>query len=142
MLLGKRVQKLRGAHNWSQEEFAAIAGLHRTYVGQVERAEKNLSFDNLVKISTPLGVTLSELLRGLENGDDASVDERKRASRGSTALRKTPELLLLDVRKVLRRLSTQLSDVNRTIHSLEDLADGSDRNQSGNSQQGRSTRRR
>jgi transcriptional regulator with XRE-family HTH domain len=65
MLLGKRVQKLRAAHNWSQEEFAAIAGLHRTYVGQEERAEKNLSFDNLMKISTALGVTLSELLRGL-----------------------------------------------------------------------------
>ena len=70
-LLGKRVHELRGARKWSQEEFAHVSGLHRTYIGQIERGEKNISFANLVKISGVLGVTMSELLAGIE--DDTGV---------------------------------------------------------------------
>ena len=50
----------------SQEAFADLCGVHRTFMGTVERGESNLSFSNLVKISTALGVTLSEMLSGLE----------------------------------------------------------------------------
>ena len=44
VLLGKKVHELRAARNWSQEEFAHVSGFHRTYVGQIERGEKNISF--------------------------------------------------------------------------------------------------
>ena len=64
VLLGKRVRQLREAKGWSQEEFAHVAGIHRTYAGQVERGEKNLSFTNLTKLAGVLGVALSELLAG------------------------------------------------------------------------------
>jgi DNA-binding XRE family transcriptional regulator len=64
----KRVHELRAAKEWSQEEFAHISGLHDTYIGQIERGEKNISFGNLSKIASVLGVTLSELLSGLEDG--------------------------------------------------------------------------
>lgn len=67
-LLGKRVHELRAAKKWSQEEFAHVSGLHRTYIGQIERGEKNISFENLLKVAGVLGVTLSELLSGLEDG--------------------------------------------------------------------------
>ena len=48
-----------------QEEFARVSGLHRTYVGQIERGEKNISFANLLKISGELGVTMSDFVAGL-----------------------------------------------------------------------------
>jgi transcriptional regulator with XRE-family HTH domain len=66
-LLGKRVHERRVARKWSQEEFAHVSGLHRTYIGQIERGEKNISFANLVKISGVLGVTMAELLAGIED---------------------------------------------------------------------------
>ena len=69
VLSGKRVQELRVGRKWSQEEFAHASGLHRTYIGQIERGEKNISFANLLKISGVLGVTMSELLAGLESDD-------------------------------------------------------------------------
>ena len=60
VLLGKRIHDLRAAKIWSQEEFAHISGLHRTYIGQIERGDKNISFENLSKEAGVLGLTLSE----------------------------------------------------------------------------------
>ena len=77
ILLGKRVHELRAARKWSQEDFAHISGLHRTYVGQIERGEKNISFGNLSKVSSVLGVTLSELLSGLETSDKLIVESTR-----------------------------------------------------------------
>jgi transcriptional regulator with XRE-family HTH domain len=46
----------------SQESFAAQCGLHRTYVGGIERGERNVSFANLIRLAGALGVRPSELL--------------------------------------------------------------------------------
>jgi transcriptional regulator with XRE-family HTH domain len=46
----------------SQEGFADLVGLHRTYIGSVERGEKNISFINLYKIAEKLQTSLSDLL--------------------------------------------------------------------------------
>jgi len=73
---------VRAAKKWSQEEFAHVSGLHRTYIGQIERGEKNISFANLLKISGVLGVTMSELLSGLE---DSAWPESERAGRSADA---------------------------------------------------------
>ena len=53
---------LRQARGWSQEELAAHAGLHRNYIGMIERAERNVGMDNLEKIADALGVPLAEML--------------------------------------------------------------------------------
>ncbi len=52
VLLGKRIHDLQAAHEWSQEEFAHVSGFHRTYVGQIERGKKKMSFDDLAKLPT------------------------------------------------------------------------------------------
>jgi transcriptional regulator with XRE-family HTH domain len=60
--LGERIRRLRRAKGLSQEAFAERCELHRTYVGAIERGERNLAIDNLEKIAVALGLSLSELL--------------------------------------------------------------------------------
>jgi len=64
--LGETIRQLRQNKGLSQEELAELADLHRTYVGGIERGERNVSLANLVRISRALGVTVSDLTRGIE----------------------------------------------------------------------------
>lgn len=58
---GRRVRQLRGNKGWSQERFADECGLHRTYVGGIERGERNPTLKNIYAIAKALGVTLKVL---------------------------------------------------------------------------------
>lgn len=58
---GKKVRTLRKAHQLSQEQLAFKASLHRTYIGMIERAEKNVTLLNIEKIAKALDVDLKEL---------------------------------------------------------------------------------
>ena len=58
---GDRIRQLRNDRGWSQEELADRAGLHRTYIGSVERGEQNLSLVNIERLAATLGVSLAEL---------------------------------------------------------------------------------
>jgi transcriptional regulator with XRE-family HTH domain len=64
--LGQRIRELRAEQGYSQEGFADKCGVHRTFMGTIERGESNLSFQNIAKVSTTLGVPLSTLFRDLE----------------------------------------------------------------------------
>lgn len=55
--------RLRQERDWSQEELAAQAGLHRNYIGSIERSERNVGVDNMEKVAQALGVPLSDMLR-------------------------------------------------------------------------------
>lgn len=59
---GRNVQTARQALGISQEELAFRAGLHRTYIGMVERAERSISLQNAKKIADALNVKLDNLL--------------------------------------------------------------------------------
>jgi ribosome-binding protein aMBF1 (putative translation factor) len=63
--LGDRIRKLRQRKGWSQEEFGAISGIHRTYIGAVERGEKNLTIVTLHTIAKTLDTSLVQLFRGI-----------------------------------------------------------------------------
>ncbi|WP_108649320.1 helix-turn-helix domain-containing protein [Dongshaea marina] len=58
---GCSVRKKRKAAGLSQEELAALAGVHRTYIGMVERGEKNLSLLNIYKIANALNINVKDL---------------------------------------------------------------------------------
>ena len=53
-----RIKTLRQDKNLSQEALASLCGLHRTYIGSVERGERNISVDNMEKIAVALGYSL------------------------------------------------------------------------------------
>ena len=61
LLTGERIRILRKERGWSQEELGDKADLHHTYVGAVERGEKNASIDTLDKIAGALGVEMIDL---------------------------------------------------------------------------------
>jgi transcriptional regulator with XRE-family HTH domain len=61
MSFGTRVRQLRVERNWSQEQFADLCGLHRTYIGSIERGEQNISLVNINKIAVTMGISLAEL---------------------------------------------------------------------------------
>jgi len=65
--LGQRIRELRTERGYSQEGFADECGVHRTFMGTIERGESNLSFQNIAKVATTLGVPLSGLFAGLES---------------------------------------------------------------------------
>lgn len=65
--LGLAIRELRRASGVSQEAFAASCGLHRTYIGGIERGERNVSFANLLRIADALDVRPSELLDRYEH---------------------------------------------------------------------------
>lgn len=58
----ENLRKARTSLGLSQEGLAEKAGLHRNYVGSVERAERNVAIDNLEKLAAAVGKTISELL--------------------------------------------------------------------------------
>lgn len=70
--LGRRIRELRTEQGYSQEAFADKCGVHRTFMGTVERGESNLSFQNILKIAINLGVSLSTLFLNLEGKAEAS----------------------------------------------------------------------
>jgi transcriptional regulator with XRE-family HTH domain len=62
MRLGKNVRRLRQDKGWSQEAYAFEAGLHRTYVSEIERAKRNPTATVIERLAKPLGVAPGRLL--------------------------------------------------------------------------------
>lgn len=61
-IFARNLKETRVKQRLSQEELADIAGLHRTYVGSVERGERNISIDNMERLASALNITIQDLL--------------------------------------------------------------------------------
>lgn len=61
--VGKRISTLRKQRGWSQDEFEDITGLHRAYIGAIERGEKNCTLKTLKTVADALGVPIREIVR-------------------------------------------------------------------------------
>lgn len=72
-VFGQNVRRIRRTRGYSQEELAERAGLHRTYVGSIERGERNVSLYNIVLLARALDVPASELFSGIDT--QVSSDE-------------------------------------------------------------------
>ena len=65
-LFGERLRELRTERDLSQETLAELAGLDRNYIGQIERAERNVALVNIVRIAQALEVAPGELFAGFK----------------------------------------------------------------------------
>lgn len=66
-VFGENVRRFRRLLNISQEELAHRANLHRTYIGMIERAEKNITLVNMKKIANALEVSIEDLIKDSNN---------------------------------------------------------------------------
>lgn len=64
---GQNVRKIRKEKGLSQEQLAFNSNLHRTYIGMIERAEKNITLLSIVKIAKALDINITELFYGYKN---------------------------------------------------------------------------
>lgn len=61
--LGQKIKEIRIKEGYSQEELASLSKLHRTYISDIERGERNVSVENIEKIAKALKIEPSELLK-------------------------------------------------------------------------------
>ena len=66
---GRAVRAVRARNGLSQEELADRAGIHRTYIGDVERGKRNIALVNMKRIADSLGITLSSLIAKMERDE-------------------------------------------------------------------------
>lgn len=59
---GQKVRKERLLLNLSQEDLATLAGVHRTYIGMIERGEKNITLENIAKLARALKIPLGKII--------------------------------------------------------------------------------
>jgi len=62
---GEKIRKERMRLGWSQEELAERAGVHRTYIGMIERAEKNITLKNIDKIARAINIRMVDLFKSI-----------------------------------------------------------------------------
>jgi len=76
--LGKRIRNYRLKLGFSQEQLAEKSCCHPTYIGQIERGEKNPTIDSIEKITRALGISLSQLLEKIdfENHSENQIAEK------------------------------------------------------------------
>lgn len=70
--IGQRIRNYRAGLGLSQEKLAELSGCHPTYIGQIERGEKNATMESIEKIAAALNVPLSRLFEQLGGADDGA----------------------------------------------------------------------
>ena len=71
-VIGQRIRNYRTAAGLSQEKLAELSGYHPTYIGQLERGEKNATIESIEKIASALNISLSKLFEQLGGQDTIS----------------------------------------------------------------------
>ncbi len=115
--LGRRIRDLRSQRGWSQEQFAGVCGLHRTYMGHVERGEKNVSLSTVLRVAGGLGVRLPELFGPVRSRSTAARSPQVPSRRRAAAFGLTG----LEVMSVLDELQVQRKALRQAVRNLTEL---------------------
>ena len=89
-----------------------MCGVHRTYMGHIERGEKNVSFMSIVRVANALNVGLPELFAGLETGEQPTAGAKRKRKSGISGRGR------LDRDRLLRAVAV----LERSVHTLRELA--------------------
>jgi transcriptional regulator with XRE-family HTH domain len=114
--IGKRVRQLREKRGLSQEALAAICNLHRTYIGLIERGERNLSVSTVEVVARGLEVPASELFTGIEASSSGAIPPtlRKKAVSGDNATHiATIRQILIDAKLTDARMYEAMYKANQ-----------------------------
>lgn len=84
--LGSRIRDTRKSQGQSQEQLAEVSGLHHTYIGAVERGERNISIKSLLKITNALKISMGEVFESVD--PDRNDLENRVISQALTVIRK------------------------------------------------------
>ncbi len=68
IIFGQKIKVLRNDRSMSQEDLADSANVHRTYIGMIERGEKNITLITLSRLAVALNIDISEIVKGLKHG--------------------------------------------------------------------------
>jgi transcriptional regulator with XRE-family HTH domain len=121
--LGRRIRELRSKHGWTQEQFAGFCGVHRTYLGHVERGEKNVSLSTVSRLANALGVRIPALFgRSLENGSLPHLRPPLTKSPNSAAAHPEVVRLLDELQAQRKAMRLALRDLSGCLGRLTDLA--------------------
>jgi len=63
LVIGHNIRKLRKSKNWSQADLALKVGMHRSYIGAIEKGKKNISLTKLTRLANVFEIGLGELIR-------------------------------------------------------------------------------
>ena len=74
--LGSAIRQVREDRSLSQERLAELAGLHRTYISSVEQGRRNVSIENIHKITNALGVSMTEIVQLCEDRLDSNMTKK------------------------------------------------------------------
>jgi transcriptional regulator with XRE-family HTH domain len=102
-LVGKRIRSLRKERGQSQEQLGEKGGFHYSYIGQIERGEKNISLLNLAKIAEALEVSLSQLFTYIDGEEKRTESEADLQEIVSTLRYQRPDQVRM-VRNVVREI--------------------------------------
>jgi len=108
--IGKKIKEYRKIKDLTQENLGEKAGLHYTYIGQVERGEKEPSLKSLIKIANALGVNVDKLLINYDLSSEAGIK-----------ISNITDLLLNRDEKELEMIYTLLKDLTKILegHDIE-----------------------
>ena len=99
--IGQRIRNYRTQQKLSQEELAEKCGLHPTYIGQVERGEKNATIESISKIAAGLSVSLSTLFENIESTASSDKSCAAKAYELIQSLPKTSQEKILLILKTI-----------------------------------------
>ena len=88
--LGDAIRRVRKARKISQEALSTLCGLHRTYICDIERGTRNLTFLNLLKLARALGMTVSEITHQAEGGGPLALEANEEKCSAPKASIATP----------------------------------------------------
>lgn len=106
-IVGERIKNRRLRLGWTQEELAEKAALHNTYIGQLERGEKNATLESIEKVATGLGVTFEELFEKIIPGENSATSIAAQCYELVDALSPESQRLVLEILQKIMNLKDE-----------------------------------